>query len=253
MGRFEVCLPRVLRHEGGEVNDRHDPGGHTNMGVTQGTLNAWRRLKGLPRISVSQLTFEERDAIYRFQYWDKCRCDELPAGVDYAVFDAAVNSGPGRGARWIQRAVGVEADGAVGAITIAAAKEANPVVTINRMLDDRMNFLRSLKHWWRFKNGWTRRVREVRADALEDAANVNTSPRTDIPTEPTAKAPETAVKPDRTPEIVGGILTTALTGVGGLLGQAQDAMVQLAMLVLFAGILVAGAIWYLNRRKEKAI
>ena len=59
--------------------------------------------------------------LYKRKYWDKVAGDLLPSGLDYAVFDAAINSGPGRAAKWLQELVGVTADGAIGPGTLAAA------------------------------------------------------------------------------------------------------------------------------------
>jgi lysozyme family protein len=108
----------------------------------------------------------ELEQIYRSGYWRKCCCDDLPEGVDYAAFDAAVNSGPGRSARWLQAAVGAKQDGAIGPKTLARVKENDPAEVINAMCDRRLDFLRSLSTWSTFGRGWERRVEGVRTTAL---------------------------------------------------------------------------------------
>lgn len=167
---FSRALPLILAHEGGYVNDPQDPGGATNKGVTQATYDGWRAKQGLPAQSVRQITADEVAAIYRRDYWDKVRGDDLPAGVGYAVFDFAVNSGPARAARFLQKVVSVPEDGVIGPATLAAvnsvaAVSAEPI--IDRLCDARLAFLRSLPTFARFGTGWSRRVSEVRAKAKE--------------------------------------------------------------------------------------
>src|SRR5690554_3243462 len=110
---FEPALALVLAHEGGYVDHPDDPGGATNKGITQRVYDAWRTSRGRHPRSVAAIRDEEVRAIYREQYWDAVRGDDLPAGIDYCTFDAAVNSGPAQAARWLQRAVGAAPDGIV--------------------------------------------------------------------------------------------------------------------------------------------
>lgn len=115
MAEWDADVKRwVLEYEGGFVNHPRDPGGATNMGITRRTLAAWR---GHP-VSVQDvrdLTKSEAMAIYKAHYWDAVQGDRLPRGLDYAVYDYAVNSGPGRAARDLQRCLGVTVDGIIGA------------------------------------------------------------------------------------------------------------------------------------------
>lgn len=164
--RFAACVAEVLRHEGGFVDHPRDPGGCTNRGITLVALGAWR---GGPctRADVLALGEAEARAIYRAQYWNAVRGDDLPAGVDLAVFDAAVHSGPRRAALWLQGAVGVERDGAIGTLTLRAVRSANDRQALIRGLcAKRLAFLRTLDTWPDFGRGWTRRVAAVRARAL---------------------------------------------------------------------------------------
>lgn len=163
---FVDCLRKVLVHEGGYVNHPRDPGGATNRGVIQRTYDAWRKSKGLPTRSVKSITDSEVEAIYRRDYWNKVSGDQLPRGIDYATFDAGVNSGPSRGVKWLQRVLGVAQDGAAGPRTQAAANASNHRKTIVDMCAVRMSFLRGLGHWSTFGRGWTRRVSEVEAGAV---------------------------------------------------------------------------------------
>lgn len=162
---FERALALALVHEGGYVDHPADPGGATNLGVTIGTLSDWL---GRPasKAEVRALTKAAVAPIYRKNYWDRVRGDELPAGVDYCVFDFAVNSGPGRAIPSLQRAIGVADDGKVGPVTLAAAREKLAAQTIERICADRLAFLKRLKTWGTFGKGWSRRVEGVRAEAI---------------------------------------------------------------------------------------
>lgn len=166
--RFDHALAHVLKHEGGFVHHPKDPGGATNKGVTQATYDDWRVRQGLPKRSVRQIEAAEISAIYKREYWDRVRGDDLPAGVDYAVFDLAVNSGVSRAARFLQEAAGVAQDGIIGPQTIAAAK-ADPDGVVERLMDRRLRFLRGLETWNTFGRGWTTRCSDVRRIALEMA------------------------------------------------------------------------------------
>lgn len=124
-GVFDTALEHVLRYEGGEVNDPNDPGGHTNYGITQEALDRarWKYPdNGLPK-SVSDLDAYTVRFIYRADYWDTCRCSDLPAAVAVLVFDCAVNQGTRDAALFLQRVAGATEDGKIGPRTVAAANQ----------------------------------------------------------------------------------------------------------------------------------
>lgn len=169
--RFERCLALILRHEGGYVDHPGDPGGATNMGITRKTLARWRKISpwtDLPKSSVASLKREEAALIYRANYWNPSRAGEMPVGVDLALFDFAVNSGPDRAIRTLQTALGVPADGEVGPVTLAALRTADLTRLVNNVCDRRLTFLQGLSTFAVFGRGWTRRVAETRAAAVGD-------------------------------------------------------------------------------------
>ncbi|HEX7072960.1 MAG TPA: glycosyl hydrolase 108 family protein, partial [Hyphomicrobiaceae bacterium] len=129
--------------------------------------------------------------VYRKHYWDKVKGDDLPSGIDYAVFDFAVNSGPTRAAKFLQEVLRVAVDGKIGPQTLAAARRANAADVIQALCDKRMAFLRGLKNWPTFHKGWTSRVAAVRAVALEMAPAKPAQAQKPAPSVPEPQTPET--------------------------------------------------------------
>jgi len=165
---FEACMAEVFKHEGGYVNDPHDPGGETNMGISK---------RSYPKEDIRGMTRARAAQIYRKDFWDKLKCDDLPAGLDLVAFDAGVNSGPARGAKWLQQALGVAVDGKVGLATIGAAKNTYAPAAVLRAIGFRRAFLKTLPTWDRYKNGWTKRLDSVEAVASAMAGH-------DVPVRP---------------------------------------------------------------------
>lgn len=172
---FERALSLVLVHEGGYVDHPSDPGGATNLGITIGTLKAWRG-KPVSKADVKALTKAEAGLIYRRNYWDQVRGDELPTGLDYAVFDFAVNSGVSRAVKYLQASLGVAQDGKLGPVTLTEATRSDTAEVIDDLCDRRLAYLKRLKTWPTFGKGWTRRVSGVRRDALAMLAMLATPP-----------------------------------------------------------------------------
>ena len=167
---FASSLALVLKSEGGRVDDPVDPGGRTNEGVTQATFNAW--LTGLGRTprDVFTITSDEVQAVYKANYWDAIGGDTLPAGIDYAAFDFAVNSGVARAAITLQEIVGATPDGKIGPLTLAAISREPASFVITKLCAMRLGFLGRLSTWAHFGTGWTRRVQTVEAAALQMTA-----------------------------------------------------------------------------------
>lgn len=169
---YRPSLQLVLAHEGGYVNHPADPGGATNKGVTQRVYDNYRRRKGLALRSVRYIENHEVEEIYRTGYWNEVKGDDLPAGLDYAVFDYGVNSGISKAGKDLQRTLNANAnffgvsgqlkvDGVIGDATIIAACKAadtDEIELIEKYCQRRMGFLKSLKTFKTFGRGWTRRV-----------------------------------------------------------------------------------------------
>lgn len=161
---FDAALKAILHHEGGYVNHPADPGGMTNLGVTKRVWEEWVGHE-VDEKTMRGLTPEIVGPMYKAKYWDKIKGDDLPTGVDYCVFDAAVNSGPGRAAKWLQACVGVEPDGGIGPKTLAAVAAFDPKELVEDYAKRRLSFLMDLKTWDTFGKGWGRRVAEVQTSA----------------------------------------------------------------------------------------
>jgi len=165
---FDACLTLLLAHEGGYVNHPQDPGGMTNLGVTKRVWEEWTGHE-VDEKQMRALTPETVAPLYKRKYWDAIRADELVDGVDYCVFDVAVNSGPGRAVKFLQSCVGVTADGGFGPATMVAVEKAeeDPARLVELYCAKRLEFLQSLKTFETFGKGWSRRVQEVKDKALK--------------------------------------------------------------------------------------
>ncbi len=239
-------LERVT--EGGYVNHPDDPGGATNKGVTQRTYNAYRKRRGQDTRDVRRITDAEVETIYRNQYWNAVKADALPDGVAYCVFDAAINSGPGQAAEWLQEIIGVKVDGVVGDETISAAREANPVALINEYCDRRWAFMKRLKHFKTFEDGWKRRVAEVRAQSINwaqaqpvPASRENPQPKAEGREKITSTIRDAARKPSVWTVITGLIASPAIASGSGPVPYAVAAVLVIAALT---------GVWWLVRGRE---
>lgn len=161
---FDACLAHLLKHEGGFVNHPSDPGGATNLGVTQAVWEDWID-RSVSEENMKALTPAKVAPLYREMYWDRIKADKLPSGVDYCVFDAAVNSGVSRAAKWLQTTVGAVADGAIGEQTLKQVLLTNPQMVIDKYSAIRLEFFKGRSTWPTFGKGWERRVEEVKATA----------------------------------------------------------------------------------------
>tara|TARA_E500000318_G_scaffold35741_1_gene34860 strand:- start:1659 stop:2171 length:513 start_codon:yes stop_codon:yes gene_type:complete len=163
---FFKSLEMVLKHEGGFVDHPEDPGGATNKGITHKT---YADFLGRPLEDVNELKNIPDDhvqMIYKNGYWDRIKGDELPAGVDFSTFDWAVNSGPGRAAKALQKAVMAAQDGAIGPMTLGAVAEFTPEDIIQSIAHQREEFYRALRTFDTFGKGWLRRNEETRDFSL---------------------------------------------------------------------------------------
>ena len=159
---YAQSLKQILKYEGGKVDAPRDPGGRTAYGITQNTYDSWRKKQNLPTADVFKISQDEVAAIYKQEYWDKICGDDLPSGVDFAIFDYAVNSGVYKASKTLQAVVGVDQDGVIGQQTIQAAKTYVAMTVTNK----RLAFMKTLSIWSTFGNGWSARIANVKNQIL---------------------------------------------------------------------------------------
>jgi hypothetical protein len=140
----------------------------TNLGVTKSAIEAYLG-RTVDEAFMRSLTPDSVKPFYKSQYWDKIKGDQLPAGVDYAAYDLAVNSGTGRAAKYLQQIAGVTADGVIGPKSIEAIKACDPEQTVQALCDMRLDFLKRLPTFETFGKGWSIRVADVKAKASDMA------------------------------------------------------------------------------------
>jgi len=154
----------MLKSEGGYISHPQDPGGRTNLGVTQRVWEQWVGRESNEK-EMRSLTPAMVEPLYKRKYWDVCRCDDLPEGLDYLVFDFAVNAGPGRSIKILQTAVGTTPDGVIGPKTLAAVRAIDPHELIEKFSVAKTEFYESLPTFPTFGRGWLNRVADVKVKA----------------------------------------------------------------------------------------
>lgn len=241
---YDTALKRVLAHEGGYTNDAEDPGGPTNWGITiYDARMYWKRDADADDVKAMPLDVAKR--IYKTKYWDAMRCDELPSGVDYAVFDFGVNSGIARSVKFLEAVAGVSVDGKPDDLLIRTVANMPAKSVITDLCAKRLAFLKGLKTWDTFGRGWGRRVSEVQAAALAMAGS--SAPPTPIPgpvTTPKTDKPDTATKPVIKSTTFWAQIATVLTALGGALSDWK----VLAVMVVAA--LAGYVIWERLKRPD---
>lgn len=165
---FERSLKHILEHEGGYVNHPRDPGGRTNRGVTQTTWEQWVK-RPVTEDEMRALTVEDVAPLYKAQYWNAIQGDRLPFGVDYVVFDFAVNSGVSRSSKTLQAVVGTKPDGVIGPKTLSVVSQLDAVDVVKMFSNARLVFYKGLTTFDTFGKGWTRRTNEAMKTAMEMA------------------------------------------------------------------------------------
>lgn len=156
MSHFDEAVEIILRHEGGYVDHPSDPGGRTNFGISQ---------RAYPTIDIKQLTRDAAKAIYKRDYWDVCKCEELPWPLSLYVFDAGVNQGTGRALRMLQRTLGVKEDGNIGPVTRAAITQSKHIGP--HYMATRAIAYSELSSFAIFGRGWMRRIFTILNDATK--------------------------------------------------------------------------------------
>jgi len=160
--QLELWLVRIIGHEGGEVNDPRDPGGHTKWGISQ---------RSYPDLDIGALTVQDAAAIYLSDFAVPLKLWRFDDGVAFQLFDFAVNSGPRTAIRQLQQAVGVDDDGIIGPDTLAAIAARSEAALVMLVISERLDYMASLRTWATFGRGWARRMAQNLRYAVEDISN----------------------------------------------------------------------------------
>jgi len=228
---------RILVHEGGYTNDKADPGGCTNFGVT--IFDAKKFWKADATCTdVKNMPKDVALGIIKKQYWDALNCDNLPAGVDDTIVDYGYNSGNSRAGKVLRRLLALpDTDWHVTDEVIAACRKRDSITLINAICDERIKFLEGLAIWPTYRKGWAIRVSEVRQFSTQLAGHEASPVSVPAPVPPTAPAGNgkgSVSKPN--PGVIvknGGGATIATGGIAHWLGVHPT---------VTALIIVAGAI-----------
>jgi lysozyme family protein len=254
---YDEALRRLLAHEGGYTNHPSDPGGPTNFGITIYDYRKYVK-PNATAADVRAMTVEEAKAIYRKRYWDVQRCNELPAGVDYSVFDYAVNSGIGRSGKVLRRVVGLpDTTHVVTDEVLRAVATRDPKALITAINDERLAFLKRLKTWPVFGKGWGRRVAEVRSVSLRMATEKVPSPSI-VPDAAPAPGKGAVPAPTGTKTVIVGTGAAGPIAAGGGFWEWitahpwETAVVGCGVIVIVGGSIYALNCWH-QRRQEAPI
>ena len=167
---FKKCLEFVLKSEGGWVNNPKDPGGETNLGVTK---KVWEEWVGHEVKTMKDLTPEDVAPMYQAKYFMACYANQLPVGIDYMAFDAAVNMGPGRAVKLLQECLGCVPDGTIGPRTMQLIDQKKPEDIVDLYSKRKTSFYESLATFATFGKGWLKRVEDVKFNALKMIGEAN--------------------------------------------------------------------------------
>lgn len=166
---WENACDKVIESEGGYAltNTKSDHGGQTYAGIARVANPDW---EGWDIIDKGGLPPKDMvRSFYKMRYWERVRGDDLPAGIDYAVYDFAVNSGAGHSVRFLQQSVGVVDDGAIGRGTLAAVEKLDPTEVLEQFSLAKEHFYKScVDHdptQAKFFNGWMNRIHHVQVAA----------------------------------------------------------------------------------------
>ena len=170
MNDYQECLDKVLKSEGGFVNNPKDPGGMTNLGVTKAV---WEEFVGHPvsEADMRALTPEKVAPMYEQKYWRPCYGEVLPRGLDFIVFSMAVNAGTGRSVKLLQQSLGCVPDGVIGPATRSLISASDTPTLIAKFSECRREYYRSLKTFPIFGAGWLKRVDREEQEAMDMIKN----------------------------------------------------------------------------------
>lgn len=164
---FYIAILHVKKWEGGYVNDKDDPGGATRWGIA---LNGIGRLLGFRKKDIWNLTWLQARQIYKKYYWINVnlhKVAEVNPGLALAAFDSATNQGQRTAAKFLQRAVGAYADGAIGPRTLYKIGIMDKELALRNFMVNRAMHYSSLIKLSKYWRGWFNRLFDTNNKAME--------------------------------------------------------------------------------------
>lgn len=250
---FANCLPFTLKYEGAYSSNRKDPGNWTGGKVGVGTFKGTKygiAAHSYPHLDIKNLTLDDVKPIYEKNYWRPIQGDSLPLGIDLATFDSGVMSGPARGAKWLQAALGVKQDGVVGSNTLAKARVSDATDIVKKICAKRTGFVQSLKTFVTFGKGWTTRIAACEAQALKMVVvATSTAAAAKVVLQTEAKTASTKAK-----QQASGAAATGAGGTGSYAVSDQVAHWITAGVIIGAVALVVYLVWrsHVNKTRSDA-
>ncbi len=248
---FANSLAFTLKYEGGFSSNRKDPGNWTGGKVGVGALKGTKygiAAHSYPNLDIKNLTLDDVKPIYEKNYWRPIQGDSLPLGIDLATFDSGVMSGPSRGAKWLQAALGIKQDGVVGPNTLAKARVANARDIVKKICAKRTGFVQSLKTFVTFGKGWLARIAACEAHALKMVvATASTASAATEALKVEAKTAATKAKQQAT-----GAVATGTSGTGSYAVSDQLAHWITAGVIVGVVALVVCLVWRSHVNKTRA-
>ena len=230
---FVPCLGVTLQQEGGWADNPKDPGGATMKGITLATFRHY--VPGATKADLRAISDEWVQMIYRDGYWAAVRGDDLPAGVDLATFDFAVNSGPSRAVKILQGVVGVAQDGKIGRATLTAIKGEDSTEIVKEICARRLSFVRGLKTFGTFGKGWVRRVVDVEARGVAMAMASRGFSAVVVNAAMAAEADAASMRADKQGRSAGA-LAGGGAGTGAVVGGDVNWWLVIGLVVICMGV-----------------
>lgn len=173
MADFNPYFPKLLRYEGGFVNDPQDPGGATNLGITFGVYkkNSIKLLgEDLTLDNLRALSKEQAMKIYKVLYWAPMCGDEIVHQLTAEIMvDFGINAGLAVAVKKMQLILksqnpDIFVDGVCGPQTYIAINNSESNKLYMMFKQSRIDYYRSLVNskpeLGKFLNGWLMRTND---------------------------------------------------------------------------------------------
>ena len=164
-GSFKDAHAFTAKWEGGLTDHKYDRGGITAYGASIAFVQDIARTAsgrnflqaiGVPlpvtKDVIRGLTPEQAAAMFRHEFWDALRLDELPFRHAALLYDAAVNSGRAQGVKLSQRGynrcvahgVKLAVDGILGPLTRKALQNTDTDAVVRAIIEARRDLYRAI-------------------------------------------------------------------------------------------------------------